>query len=150
MAHDALWQQWPLPPFLQFIGASIVEWRQGYIEMDLPLVPELLNLHGAAHGGVSATLIDVAGAFAGCYEPENQKIHKAVTLALTSNYLLPADTACLRAVGRVLSMGSKIYTSQAEVFAANGDLCVVGQGTYRRVGSASPLAPGSSSSEPAR
>ena len=74
--------------FPALVGLHFLEWVEGRAVLGLRVRQEHLNLGGVIHGGVLATLMDVAGACAGTYCPHHDRIRKAVTLSMTTTFSL--------------------------------------------------------------
>jgi len=70
-----------------------------------------LNQHGTVHGGVLATMIDVAMGSAVADGSEGAP----VTVALTVTYLEPGQPGRLEAVARVRKRGKRLTVVEAEV-----------------------------------
>lgn len=47
-------------PFVELIGATMEEWREGYVRMALTLEEKHTNPNGVMHGGVATSLMDEA------------------------------------------------------------------------------------------
>ncbi|MCG8391757.1 MAG: PaaI family thioesterase [Pseudomonadales bacterium] len=125
--------------FPGLIGLHFLEWEDGRAVLGLQIRKEHLNLGGVIHGGVLATLMDVAGACAGTYCPYPDRIRKAVTLSMTNTFTGQAGEGLIRAIGTRRAGGSRIYNSTMEVLDENGQLLAIGEGTFRlRSSSASP------------
>lgn len=73
-------------PFLEFLGTSLEEWRDGYVRATLELKPFHLNRAGVIHGGVLAALLDHACGFSGLYSGDPLNRRNGVTLSLTTNF----------------------------------------------------------------
>ncbi len=117
--------------FHELIGYRQVEWTRERVVLELEIGPKHLNRSGVVHGGVLSALIDIASSLAGCWTEDPQKRRRTMTLALTTSFTAQARAGVIRATGRVLAGGEKIYTSGGEVRDANGILLAVGQGTFR-------------------
>ena len=72
------------PGLRQMLGYRTAEWREGYAVVELALQPHHLNGHGTVHGGMHATILDVALGHAArwCPVPGNER--HVVTLSLTT------------------------------------------------------------------
>lgn len=113
-------------PALENIGVRIACWRNDYIELELSIVPAMLNRSGVVHGGTICTLLDAATGYAGLYAPPGEPALHAVTLSLTSNFLNNGVGKLLIAKGMVDRRGRSIYFSRAEVWL--DDECLVATG----------------------
>ena len=125
--------------FPALVGFHFLEWEDGRAVLGLQVRPEHLNLGGVIHGGVLATLMDVAGACAGTYCADPARVRKAVTLSMTNTFTGQAGEGLIRAIGTRRAGGSRIYNSTMEVFDQQGELLAMGEGTFRlRSSSAGP------------
>ncbi len=118
-------------PFLEKLGALLHTWREGYVEMHLPIDPSLLNRTGKVHGGVICTLLDASCGYAGLYTPEHAPLLQGVTLSLTTNFLDSGSGAMLVAKGWAEKKGHKLYFSRAEVWLDDRLLVATGIGTFK-------------------
>ncbi|HAJ43867.1 MAG TPA: PaaI family thioesterase, partial [Alcanivorax sp.] len=55
--------------FPALLGLEFLEWEEGRVVVGMQVDDRHLNLGGRVHGGVLATLLDVAGACAGTFCP---------------------------------------------------------------------------------
>ena len=53
----------PANPVLDTLGVRVLHVAPGLARFDLRIGPDHLNIQGALHGGVTATLLDVAGGY---------------------------------------------------------------------------------------
>ena len=92
--------------------------------------PELTQQNGFVHGGVVATLADVAGGFAAFTLFEAGA--DILTVEIKLNYIAPAAGEALIAHGEVVKSGRTLTIVRSEVFAIDGGaekLCAAGQAT---------------------
>ncbi|MEB2397938.1 MAG: PaaI family thioesterase [Alcaligenaceae bacterium] len=117
-------------PYLEWLGVSLVEWRQGYAEIHLPMSGRLDNRSGRVHGGVICTLLDSVCGYCGQYAPPDEPPRRAVTLTLTTNFVDAAQGDTLIAKGHVQKQGRSVYFSQGEVW-SGGRLIATATGTFK-------------------
>jgi uncharacterized protein (TIGR00369 family) len=117
--------------FHELIGYRQVEWTRERVVLELEIGPRHLNRSGVVHGGVLSALIDIAASLSGCWTEDPRQRRRTMTLSLTTNFTGQARAGVIRATGRVLASGDRIYTGSAEVRDAAGKLLAVGQGTFR-------------------
>jgi uncharacterized protein (TIGR00369 family) len=112
------------------LGYRTKAWREGYGEVELPLGPQHLNSIGVVHGGVYASLLDVAlgHAVSYCTVPGNARY--STTVSLTTTFLQSASAGTLTAVGRVNGIEGRLVTASGEVRDAGGVLLAAGQGSF--------------------
>jgi uncharacterized protein (TIGR00369 family) len=119
--------------FRELIGMRVVAMAPDRVTVEFDVLPHLLNYAGTLHGGAAASVIDMAGALAGCYSPDPTQRRVAVTLSFTTAFLGTTRQGTVRAVGIKQGGGRRIFTSTVEMFDADGRIIATGQGTYRYV-----------------
>lgn len=111
--------------FMKHIGCTLTVIEPGYVEA----VIELDTIHkqqiGLVHGGVTATIADVAAGFAG-FTLVGRDEH-TVTAEIKVTYFSKGQGSRLRAVGRVVKPGRTIHFCEADVF------CLEADGTERLI-----------------
>ena len=70
--------------FSQWLGAEVLEVKDGFAKVKMKVRSEMLNGHGVAHGGISFSLADSAFAFA-----SNSHGQKAVSIETSINHIKP-------------------------------------------------------------
>ncbi|AMR81563.1 PaaI family thioesterase [Cupriavidus nantongensis] len=118
-------------PALESIGVRITDWRDDYVELELPLAPNMLNRSRVVHGGTICTLLDAATGYAGLYSAPGEAPRHAVTLSLTSNFLSNGTGKLLTAKGMVDRRGRSIFFSRAEVWLDGEVLVATGVATLK-------------------
>jgi uncharacterized protein (TIGR00369 family) len=95
------------------IGARLTRVEPGEVEIELPFRADLCQQHGFFHAGVTSTIADSAGGYAGfSLFPAEASV---LTVEFKVNLLAPADGDLLRAVGRVIKPGRTLTVTEAEV-----------------------------------
>jgi len=118
--------------FRDLIGYYPRVWRENYVEMLLKLEERHRNRSGIAHGGVVATMVDVAGGFAGCFCPHPGRVRRASTLSLTTQFVGPARIGrTLIATGRTKPGGKSIYFATIEIVDDEGKTVATGEAVYK-------------------
>lgn len=98
---------------MDLLGARLVRVDPGEVEIELPFRPDLCQQHGFFHAGVTSTIADSAGGYAGfTLFPADASV---LTVEFKMNLLAPADGDLLRAVGRVIKPGRTLTVTEAEV-----------------------------------
>ena len=120
--------------FMALLGVEIVRVGAGTTEFRLRRKGALLQQHGYFHGGVIATLADVAGGYAGfsLMGPDDS----VLTVEFKLNIVAPGDGEELRAVGQVIRSGRTLTITRADVFVLkNGrkTLCATALQTLMRM-----------------
>lgn len=77
---------WPADHAAQGMGISLIEIAAGRAVLSMVVRPDMVNVHGACHGGFIFALADTAFGYA-C----NSQNHRAVTASSEISFLLPAQ-----------------------------------------------------------
>lgn len=117
--------------FAAHLGFEFLEWEPDRAVLGLEIQDWHLNLAGVLHGGILASLLDIAGAAAGSYCPYPGRIRKAITLSMTTTFTGQASGGHVRAIGRRRAGGSRIFNSSVDIVDAHDRLLAMGEGTYR-------------------
>lgn len=126
-------------PFIRLIGATIEDWRDGFVRLDLQLRPEHLNRSGVVHGGLLSTLLDHAAGLSCLFCPEPGRRRNGMTLTLTTTYVAQARTGRVMVVGERVKAGRSIFFARSEARADDGTLLATATGAYKfRRGSEAP------------
>jgi acyl-CoA thioesterase len=97
--------------FNELLGLRITRRHKDGLTLTLPLRPELLNMSGVLHGGVTATLADAA---AGLALTEITR-RRCTTVELKINFLLPVTGRRVSARSRFLRVGRRLAVSSVDV-----------------------------------
>lgn len=118
-------------PFSRLIGMRLVDLEPGIAKIAIEMRDDLRQPSGVLHGGVTATLIDTAMAFA---VRTRLPIDAATaTIDLTVHYLRPHLTGKFICTATIVRAGKRIFTVSAEVHNEEGKLIATGISTYTRV-----------------
>lgn len=115
-------------PFSQLIGAELITFRSGYVELCIPTRVALFQQHGFVHGGVLSYAADNALTFAG----GSVLGPNVVTAAYTINYLKAAHGESLLARASVVSNTDRQAVCRCDILSITDQqetLCAVAQGT---------------------
>jgi len=100
------------------IGAELVRVEPGLVQIALPFRADLTQQHGFFHAGVTSTIADSAGGYAGyTLFPADSSV---LTVEFKINLLAPADGERLLATGRVKRAGRTLTVCELEVEAVKG------------------------------
>jgi uncharacterized protein (TIGR00369 family) len=119
-------------PFSVFLNAELLDFREGYAELAVPITDNLKQQHGFVHGGVVSYAADNALTFAG----GSVLGTSVLTLEYKINYLRPAVGEKLIAKASVVYAGKTQATCRCDVFTLNEGkekLVAVAQGTIVKV-----------------
>lgn len=117
--------------FMRLLGAEIADLGPGYCEVHLPFRQDLTQQHGYFHGGVVATLADVASGYAAFTALEAGGTN--VTVEFKLNLLAPAQGAKLVARGTVVRAGRALTVCGSDVFGEEDQvrkLCATALATF--------------------
>ncbi|HQU86012.1 MAG TPA: PaaI family thioesterase [Pyrinomonadaceae bacterium] len=117
--------------FAKMIGMKLIEMKHEEATIQIEMRDELRQPHGLLHGGVTATLIDTAMAFAviTCLE----KDEKASTVDLTVHYLRPHLEGAFSCTAKIVRAGKRLLTVSADVFNEQGKLLATAISSYSKV-----------------
>jgi len=115
-------------PYHQWLGLRVVALHDDGIELTATWREEwVVNPERRyTHGGVIATLIDIAADWAML----KQNGRPVPTIDLRIDYHRPAMPGDLTARGKVIRAGSQFATAEAQIFDQDGKLVASGRGTY--------------------
>jgi uncharacterized protein (TIGR00369 family) len=118
-------------PFAKLIGMRLAALRPDEAVISIEMRDDLLQPSGVLHGGVTATLIDTAMAFA---VRTRLPIEVATaTIDLTVHYLRPHTSGKFTCTAKVVRGGKRIFTVSADVHNEEGKLIATGLSTYTRI-----------------
>jgi uncharacterized protein (TIGR00369 family) len=118
-------------PFVKLLGMELGELAPGRASMSVALREDLMRHMGLLHGGVTASLIDSATAFA--VATLLSEGEHAVTVDLTIHYLRPVTEGSARCEAKVLRAGKRLLTVSAEVFNDRDKLIATALSTYSKI-----------------
>jgi uncharacterized protein (TIGR00369 family) len=117
--------------YLEFLGFKLIAWKEGYTKIEMPVRAEHRNTVGYLHGGVIASLLDIAGAVAGSYGVSRDFV--SITINLNCNYMAPHTAEKVIVEGELVRITSTLFFAQAKLFDPdNNRLCATATGTYKR------------------
>ena len=118
-------------PFAKLMGMRLVDIRPNEAVVEIEMRDDLKQPSGVLHGGVTATLIDTAMAFAvRTYLTDTEP---TATIDLTVHYLRPHVEGRAICTARVVRPGKRIFTVSAEVHNEEGKLIATRISTYTRI-----------------
>ena len=115
-------------PFTRLLGVQREYSEGGRSRFVLDMRRELENMVQATHGGVIATLLDVAMASAAMSKLDFEML--VVTLSMNTSFLSPGRGR-LTAEGEVLAVDANIATCSARIVDDGGRLVAQAQGSFR-------------------
>jgi uncharacterized protein (TIGR00369 family) len=97
----------------------------------MPVRQEHRNTVGYLHGGVIASLLDIAGAVSGSHGISQEFV--SVTINLNCNYMAPHQAETVVAEGELIRVTKTLFFAQAKLLdPQNNRLCATATGTYKR------------------
>ncbi|HUQ94064.1 MAG TPA: PaaI family thioesterase [Bryobacteraceae bacterium] len=104
-------------PFHELVGLRIAKVHPDGVTVEVPMRQELRNGAGVLHGGVSATLVDVAVGFAIARHFGGKR--EFTTTELKINYFRPIAQGKVAARSKLLRVGKHLVIASVEL--ADGD-----------------------------
>lgn len=100
---------------MKLIGAELIALAPGHCEIRLPFRDDLTQQNGYFHAGITSTIVDSAGGYAGyTLMPKGSDV---LSVEFKLNLLAPADGEFLVAEGQVLKSGKNLVITRGEVYA---------------------------------
>ena len=115
---------------MALLGARLIGVRPGEVKIELPFRDDLTQQHGYFHAGITSTIADSAGGYAGytLFPPDSS----VLTVEFKINLIAPAKGDRLVAIGKVIKPGRTLTVCQFEVDVFDGGratACAVGMQT---------------------
>jgi uncharacterized protein (TIGR00369 family) len=112
---------------MRLLGARLGAVEAGRVDIELPFRDELSQQHGFFHAGITSTIADSAGGYAGyTLFPADASV---LTVEFKINLVAPAHGEKLIATGRVKKPGRTLTICEFEVLVfrgGNGKTCALG------------------------
>ncbi|MCH6548404.1 MAG: PaaI family thioesterase [Proteobacteria bacterium] len=116
--------------YLEFLGFRLTAWREGFARLEMPVRPDHRNTVGFLHGGVIASLLDIAGAVAGSHGIADEFV--SITINLSCNYMAPHRGDTVIAEGELVRTTTSLFFAQAKLLDPEHNLlCATATGTYK-------------------
>ena len=126
--QDEIRKRFAGSPFFNLLNLEIKELEKGRAVISVKPRQELLQSAGILHGGVTATLCDVAVAVAILtILPVNSNI---ATIDLKVNYLKAVQGQEIFACAEIIKLGKRIAVADVSVIDKNGDYFAAALSTY--------------------
>ena len=114
-------------------GIIIIDWQESLASLQVDLTHDHLNPLGLVHGGLYASMLDVALAMSGSYRPAPEGLYPGLTLSLTTHYIAPlqlGDGFAL-AKARRTGGGKSVFFAEGEVLSPNGRVIASASGVFK-------------------
>ena len=118
-------------PFAKLIGMRLVSLKPDEAVISIEMRDDLRQPSGVLHGGVTATLIDTAMAFA--VRTRLGQDEATATIDLSVHYLRPHITGTFICTAKIVRAGKRIFTVSADVVNEDGRHIATALSTYTRV-----------------
>ena len=117
--------------YLEFLGFRLTTWKEGLARIEMPVRREHQNTVGYLHGGVIASLLDIAGAVCGSYGISEEFV--SVAINLNCSFMSPHRASTVIAEAELIRATKNIFFAQAKLFdPENSRLCATATGTYKK------------------
>ncbi|MDR9484119.1 MAG: PaaI family thioesterase [Sediminimonas sp.] len=104
---------------MKTLGAELTRIDPGHVVIEAPILPTVLQQHGAGHAGLTFSIGDSAAGYAALTMlPAESEV---MTAEMKINLLAPATGERLIASGRVIKAGRRLVVTTAEVHARGAD-----------------------------
>jgi uncharacterized protein (TIGR00369 family) len=118
-------------PLSRLLGMEFVDLRPAEAVLKIEMRDDLRQPFGVLHGGVTATLIDTAMAFA--VRTMLNDTEPTASIDLTIHYLRPHTEGAAICTAKVVRPGKRIFTVSAEVANNEGKLIATALSTYTKI-----------------
>jgi len=117
--------------FSKLLGMQLLDLRKGVAVISIKMRDDLRQPSGVLHGGVTASLIDTAMAFA--VRTHLGLTEATATIDLTVHYLRPHLEGTFTCTAKVVRAGKRIFTVSADVVNEHGKHIATAVSTYTKV-----------------
>ena len=114
-------------------GIVIIDWQESLASLQVDLTRDHLNPLGLVHGGLYASMLDVALAMSGSYRPAPEGLYPGLTLSLTTQYIAPLqlEDGFALAKARRTGGGKSVFFAEGEVLSPNGRVIASASGVFK-------------------
>ncbi|MDZ7644221.1 MAG: PaaI family thioesterase [Woeseiaceae bacterium] len=117
--------------YLEFLGFRLTAWKDGFSRLEMPVKKKHRNTVAYLHGGVIASLLDIAGAVSGSYGVSSELV--SVTVNLNCNFIVPHRGDLVVAEGELIRRTKSLFFAQAKLLDRDNNLlCATATGTYKQ------------------
>lgn len=120
-------------PVWDLLKLRVVDAREGWATVSMPIGPEILQQLGHVHGGILMTLLDSVMAAALSTLLADSKT--AVTTQLNTHFLRPGIGPVLYGDGRVVRFGAHLTVTDGSVRDHRGAIVATGSAQFMVLGS---------------
>ena len=114
-------------------GIIILDWQDSLASLKVDLTHDHLNPLGLVHGGLYASMLDVALAMSGSYRPAPEGLYPGLTLCLTTQYIAPLqlEDGFATAKARRTGGGKSVFFAEGEVLSPGGRVIASASGVFK-------------------
>ena len=114
-------------------GIIILDWQDSLASLQVDLTRDHLNPLGLVHGGLFASMLDVALAMSGSYRPAPEGLYPGLTLSLTTQYIVPLrlEDGFALAKARRTGGGKSVFFAEGEVLSPDGRVIALASGVFK-------------------
>lgn len=117
--------------YLEFLGFRLTAWKEGFARLEMPVRKNHRNSVGFLHGGVVASLVDIAGAVAGSYGITQEFV--SVTINLNCSFITPHRSDIVVAEGELIRSTKTMFFCESKLFdPQHKRLCATATGIYKQ------------------
>lgn len=117
--------------YLEYLGFKLIDWKEGYARLEMPVRSDHRNTVGFLHGGVISSLLDIAGAVAGSYGDAIESV--SITVNLNVNFMAPHQADTVVVEGELVRKTTSLFFAEARLLdPENNRLCAAATGTYKK------------------
>lgn len=112
--YDRIKQSFEKQGIMKTLNAQLAEVEKGQVKITCEFSEGLTQQHGFIHAGVATTLVDSACGYAALTTmPQTMEV---LTVEFKVNFLKPANTDKLVAIGKVLQAGRRLTICEGYVY----------------------------------
>ena len=119
------------PLFAEHMPTQVVERGPNGVVLETEFTPLHLNAAGTVHGGILASLFDIAITGAAKASVNNGVGTFGITLSLTMNFIQPVTSGHARCESAVTGGGNRTKFVDAKLFDSQGQLAATATSTVR-------------------
>ena len=114
-------------------GIIIIDWQESLASLQVDLTHDHLNPLGLVHGGLYASMLDVALAMSGSYRPAPEGLYPGLTLSLTTQYIAPLqlEDGFALAKARRTGGGKSVFFAEGEILSPDGRVIASASGVFK-------------------
>lgn len=124
---DGVRQDFEKSAFWNFLGLELVELRNGYAKLKLPIQSSFINAKKSVHGGVYASILDTTMGMA----TRSLGYEKVVTLQMNIQFLKSIENGIIKSEATVLNQSHSTALIESKLFDEENNLIAFCTGTFK-------------------